>query len=674
MQYLATFFVLFFLFTPQPKQAQDLPEAALGNFEQLLHEGDSLVRIKKYDAAASIYEKALSLALDAKNDKDMAEANKKIGVSYYLKKDYSKAEAYYRTSIRINDTSSTAGAAFYNMHLLKQKVNQQDSVLPYLDKSVEVYEHVPQDASVYNAYLGSGTLYKNRQLYDKALQVSLKAFNGFKETKNPEKLAKACILIADIHNRLRNDSLALNYYQEVLQLNANAVPKRERMRAYNGMGFTYASLKKSDSAILNFNRALDLTIPNSPEQGQIFYNLANLYKKTGSLKLARKTYEASIVIEQKANDTIALVYSYNGLADLLLMENSSGKAKTILDLVEDFAAKIPDAIVLLDHLDNKVAYSRQIGDYKAASDLQKRYSELFETIYDLKQTEMVQTLQSRFDYEKKENENLQLSLMNKNNLLLLEEQRSKIQEKNWLLTILIFVVILLLFSYYVYLQKQKATSQALKIEKLQAIHQGQETIKKSIARDLHDIITTNFDGLRLKILSLPRAKNIAALTKEVTADIKTINEHVRMVSHRLSPLEMQVRNRPFSEILKSQLSEFQLYRNITVQLDNGLPSVLDELGLEVQNHLYSIIMETLNNVAKHSRATELDIDCHVVQDSHLHLTMRDNGIGIPTDFKKGIGLMNIEQRVEILEGISAIKKSDTGTEVFVSFPLKEKRK
>ena len=55
----------------------------------------------------------------------------------------------------------------------------------------------------------------------------------------------------------------------------------------------------------------------------------------------------------------------------------------------------------------------------------------------------------------------------------------------------------------------------------------------------------------------------------------------------------------------------------------------------------------------------------------MHFLFDDNGIGIENNHKEGIGLLNIKQRVEIIEGKCKIEKTQTGTQVHVNFPIQK---
>ncbi|GAA4895728.1 hypothetical protein GCM10023311_20600 [Flaviramulus aquimarinus] len=658
------FFILFFNFL-SGQNKKDVIDIQITK-------GDSLNKLKQYTAALAPYELALAIALDKKDKEQQATLYKKTGVQYYRIAQYDISENRYQKGLRLDSISKTAADLYFNLFLVKRKLNQQDSTLLYLEKSLNLYKTLEQDKSAYNVFLSAGIVYKEVQLYDKALLYLIEAYNGFTRLKNENKLAYVCTTIANIQNRLKNYYQALNYHKQALKLHKKLNNPQGIGRCYSNMANVYGNLNLVDSAMVNFQKALSFTKEKNGQYAIALSNLANTYKKTGDIDLANKSLKESIEINTSLKDTLSLLYNYNGMISLFLERNNLPKAKYYIDKAALLVPSVSDNIAILNYYESEVEYHQKKKNYKMALAYQLKYSTLYETVYDIEQTEIVQNLQARFDYEKKENEILKLNLINKDSQLLLAEKNESIKSKNLTLIILAIIMILLIVTYYLFSQKQKATIQSAKIEKLEAIYESQETIKKRIARDLHDIITTNFDGLRLRILALKPTSKKPELIDGITTDIKNVNRQIRVVSHRLYPLEMQMgNNRKFKDIVKSRLTEFQLYGNIFVDLEDSLPEAINDLNLSTQNNFYGILLEVLNNIEKHAHATKLTITCYTDSKDYIHFVFLDNGIGIEHHAKEGIGLLNIKQRCEIINGSCNIQKVDSGTEVHISFPLKK---
>ncbi|RYZ19867.1 MAG: sensor histidine kinase, partial [Chitinophagaceae bacterium] len=94
------------------------------------------------------------------------------------------------------------------------------------------------------------------------------------------------------------------------------------------------------------------------------------------------------------------------------------------------------------------------------------------------------------------------------------------------------------------------------------------------------------------------------------------------------------------------------------------------LSQDLHIGIYRILQEQLNNVLKHSEATEVSIDLEQGK-NNLRLCITDNGKGFSVNkSNNGIGLMNMRTRAENLSGTLVVKsKPGQGCRVEVMVPL-----
>jgi PAS domain S-box-containing protein len=125
----------------------------------------------------------------------------------------------------------------------------------------------------------------------------------------------------------------------------------------------------------------------------------------------------------------------------------------------------------------------------------------------------------------------------------------------------------------------------------------------------------------------------------------------------------------FVETIKQHLKVFEERYKIKCNFENSVSS----LNLESQQSiaLFRIIQEALNNVAKHSRATELKVTLDQ-NDNKLFLEIADNGIGFDENNKKNpdsYGLIGMKERVFLLDGeLAIVGKKNTGTSIKLVMP------
>jgi signal transduction histidine kinase len=101
-----------------------------------------------------------------------------------------------------------------------------------------------------------------------------------------------------------------------------------------------------------------------------------------------------------------------------------------------------------------------------------------------------------------------------------------------------------------------------------------------------------------------------------------------------------------------------------------------ERGLQVRHNLFLIIKEALNNVVKHSAATEVRFRLRF-DNARLQIAISDNGQGfsLGTEQSFGNGLLNMRKRAEHIRGeLTMQSEPGNGTGVVVSLPLREMMK
>jgi signal transduction histidine kinase len=108
-----------------------------------------------------------------------------------------------------------------------------------------------------------------------------------------------------------------------------------------------------------------------------------------------------------------------------------------------------------------------------------------------------------------------------------------------------------------------------------------------------------------------------------------------------------------------------------IELRFTAPSATDsvKLGLDVRRDLLLFFKEIVNNAARHSRCSSVQIDIRL-EGSKLIVAMTDNGVGFDTAAESdGQGLMSMRRRAERLKGDLQITSGPgIGTTVKLELP------
>jgi signal transduction histidine kinase len=100
------------------------------------------------------------------------------------------------------------------------------------------------------------------------------------------------------------------------------------------------------------------------------------------------------------------------------------------------------------------------------------------------------------------------------------------------------------------------------------------------------------------------------------------------------------------------------------------PGALPPLPAAVEVAAYRIVMEALNNVARHAEARRCEVRLYLAEPGMLTLEVSDDGRGIEDDHKPGVGLSSMRERAEELGGSCAVASVPSGgTRVKARLPL-----
>ena len=638
------------------------------SLKSMIFYGQKVLDNKDYETAIQVFNKALKIA--SKNDlsADASFIYKKIGGIYYSQQKFSKSKENYFKSVHSDSLSKNAADSHFNLSLIYSNEKSKDSTIYHLKKSLTLYDMFEDSKAKFNTYRKAGIILKNNGHYDLSLRYLIRAYEGFDLYKDSEMKANVCNSIASVQRLLGNLDIAKEYYLEALDLRTGLEDSLQFSFAYNNLANLYKALKKYDSATILYKKAIDFQKNNtkSKDLGKSYYNLATVEYILGKLPDSEKNYNLSLEIKKFEKDSGSFAASYNELALIAIDRKYPILARKYLDSVSLFINPNQENDVLLRNYQVKSSYYTLVEDYKNALIYNQKHIDLYKNLFNARQASAIQALQERFESKKKLLEIERLMEGNSAQKEVISDQKKNIQ---LLLILSITIVLLTLVIYFFLRQRQRVREKEFEIQRLSSIFNSQELLKGRISKDLHDIITTSYDGIRLKILALSKAKTPEKIGEQIASEIIAVNNEIRLISHRISPLGNRIKKDPLRKIILNHLTEFQFYRKIFVNIQLPLPKYLDSFNLETQTNFYGIILEALNNIEKHSKATEVIIR-HSIESGVLEFVIEDNGIGFQDKSGLGVGIINMKQRAEIVNGECFIDSLDTGTKITVKIPIK----
>lgn len=189
-----------------------------------------------------------------------------------------------------------------------------------------------------------------------------------------------------------------------------------------------------------------------------------------------------------------------------------------------------------------------------------------------------------------------------------------------------------------------------------------------LARDLHDSITQSLYSINLfahatrQAAEMGDAERLDNSINRVEAISQTALKEMRLLLYQLRPTLLTEKS--LAEVLQLRFDSVERRLGIEVEYQVegsfGLPA-------EIAEDVYWVAIETLNNSLKHAEASRVTVQL-VMAAPTVALKIADNGRGFDPDrVNSGMGLSNIRERLEQLDGCLTIKSAPgAGTTIAIT--------
>lgn len=191
--------------------------------------------------------------------------------------------------------------------------------------------------------------------------------------------------------------------------------------------------------------------------------------------------------------------------------------------------------------------------------------------------------------------------------------------------------------------------------------------RNRMARELHDSMNQSlysvilFTGAARNEADQIGSQAIQNFLERAENMAKQALKEMRLLVYELRPLELEEKG--FLGALQQRLDTVEGRAGIDVELKINQQSPLPYF---LEDALFRIVQEALNNIIKHSNATKVIIEMEINEEV-CKMRVVDNGIGFDPALiqtRHGMGLINMRERAEKLGGKLSIKSTPSlGTEV-----------
>lgn len=192
---------------------------------------------------------------------------------------------------------------------------------------------------------------------------------------------------------------------------------------------------------------------------------------------------------------------------------------------------------------------------------------------------------------------------------------------------------------------------------------AREEERRRLRRDLHDGLGPS---LASQTFALDAALDLlgtdpqtaAGLLRNLKAQNQSLVAEIRRLVYELRPPALDELG--LGEAIGAFLQQLNSH-SPTQLFFSAQPGALEALPAAVEAAVYRLVQEGVNNVLRHAQATTCAVECCQTE-GQLTLTIRDDGRGVSSEARGGIGMLSMRERVEELGGkLTIIPAAPTGT-------------
>jgi len=516
--------------------------------------------------------------------------------------------------------------------------SEMDSSRHYLEKGLRLARQINNyriEAGIYNNY---GNVFLEESNYQEALTYFVKAARLY-ESPLADDYGR-CLALSNIGNieyRLDNYDQALDYAQQSMAIARKRSFTSSIGYAHKLLGRIYRKQNKFDSALEEYKQGqkLYLTLGDKRNAAEILQNIGNIYFDNGQHRDALANYQQSLKLARSISNKSLVAFAYSAIGQAAMALKQNDLALLFLDSSRMAAQAIGNAYLIIDNYEAISSVYEAKGDYKKALAMHQLFVALKDSITQSENRQFAEETQAKYELEKKE---AKITLLEKDQelkTLALGRQRA-IQAGAAIAVLLVILIALLLVNRY------RLTNRARRQTEI-------EHMRNTIARDLHDDIGSALSTInivsKLAMHENPDANNLHLLriADQSSRMMESMTDMVWSINPVNDSLEkVAVKMKVFAnEILEPKNISYRFSGEESL---NGL-----SLDAERRKNLFLIFKETINNAAKYSGATTVDIVLRKSEGT-LVMTVSDNGQGFARqNVKDGNGLKNMDARAKAMD-------------------------
>ena len=445
----------------------------------LAQAGDGELLIGNWNKAKIYYKQSFNIYNDLEDLQGLSNIYLDLGNLFFFTAVYDSAAFYYNKSLKFKKDLGNDAALinlYNNLGAVYKQTGKIDLAIEMLKESIKICDELHFNERKGLALINLSSIYFTQGRIAISMNRNLEALRLSEVTNDLYTKSNAYTNFGNIYAFLEDYENALDYNRKALEIDQGLKDWEGIITAYNNIGGIFLDQNNLDSAEHYFNKALSLhkTKDVRTDYQYTNYNLAKIFQSRKDYLSALKYLNQSLKISTENNDVIILFDDHIGFAEIYLEKDDLEKAEYHL---KEALAIAQDHVLKNEHRVYKLfsALYQKKNLVKKAFDYHIRYTQLKDSLFDVKQSIAMAELNASYDLRKQQEEIRLLSDIK-------DTQKETIERQRTLKNILIpssFAILILLALYILSFRNKIKANKILQEQNAQILAKNQEIRNKT---------------------------------------------------------------------------------------------------------------------------------------------------------------------------------------------------
>lgn len=612
----------------------------------------------------------ITIIQNSKDDSLRAQKSVELGKAY-IQMDMAKAFDCFDKAIQIgkkNDLVNIIGDAYSNKGFASILTGEKSKAKSFLDTAMTYIDNTGNKVVLASIYQNYGNYYHTIGDEVESMKYHLLSLKIREELGDTLGQARLFNGIAGIYLAQKNNEKALEWYRKSLDIVHNSKDKTVVGIVLGNIGNVMLKMNKLDEAFSAYMELLVLSKSTQNKDGEVIANMgfSKIAYERGNFKDALIYLQSAETLSREIGNNSRLIVIYGKIGDIYVRNKEYKKALIYYERFYENAKKMGTKGTEANGLQLLAQCYSLMGDYENGYKFLSDYTELNDSLEKGEKQVQLAEMQTKFETEKKEQENKILS--GQLNVQQLELSKKQNQMLGLVILLILFVVITRLIIRQNKLQHKQA-----------AVTMKQKLLRSQMNPHFIFNSLTTIESFVYENQPKEAGKYLSDFARLMRLILENSAEEYIPLSKEINTLEYYL-----------LLQKLRLENNLTYRI------ITD--GIEDINNVHIPPMLTqpfIENAIEHgfrnsTKTGNIDIEFKNLDDAFLQIRVTDNGIGIGSEHgkkneskakHKSMAIDITKERLQVLNrskkekvtfvisDISDSGRNDSGTMVLFTIPL-----